>query len=108
METMSTCKDCVASLFGLCREEYCYAERVALIERATRAADQLGHQLTEFAKIEKHPVWRAECTRCGLQVTVRLDPELKTIVWDNGADLAPEFLHDRLLVPAEPGDEAEH
>lgn len=73
---MSTCKDCVASLFGLCREEYCYAERVALIERATRAADQLGHQLTEFAKIEKHPVWRAECTRCGLQVTVRLDPEL--------------------------------
>ena len=32
----------------------------------------------------------------------RVDPELNTIVWDNGADLAPEFLHDRLLVPAEP------
>jgi hypothetical protein len=34
----------------------------------------------------------------------RVDPEIKTVVWPNGADLAPEFLHDRLLVPAEPGD----
>lgn len=39
--------------------------------------------------------------------SVRLDPELGTIVWANGADLAPEFLHDRLLVPAEPDDPAE-
>jgi len=31
----------------------------------------------------------------------KVDPELKTIVWDNGADFAPEFLHDRLLVSAE-------
>jgi len=32
----------------------------------------------------------------------RVDPELETVVWENGADLAPEFLHERLVVPAEP------
>jgi hypothetical protein len=27
-----------------------------------------------------------------------VDPELNTVVWDNGADFAPEFLRDRLKV----------
>ena len=31
---------------------------------------------------------------------VRLHPELHTIFWPNGADFAPEFLHERVRVPA--------
>ena len=36
----------------------------------------------------------------------KVDPELETIAWDNGADLAPEFLRSRLLVPAPHGPAA--
>ena len=32
----------------------------------------------------------------------RVDLDLATIVWDNGADLAPEFLRDRLRPGARP------
>jgi len=37
----------------------------------------------------------------------RIDPEINTVAWDNGADFAPEFLHDRLLIPAQPEDQPE-
>ncbi len=31
---------------------------------------------------------------------VQVNPELHTISWPNGADLAPEFLHSQIRVPA--------
>ena len=41
------------------------------------------------------PLRRIEAFQC-----FRLHPELHTIVWPNGADLAPEFLYERVQAPA--------
>jgi len=51
------------------------------------AAELYGEMFASLKEIEKFKAFT-------------VDSELGTIVWDNGADLAPEFLHERLLVSA--------
>ncbi len=72
---MSTCRDCVASLLGACRGDFCQAERTALVERAERRAGQLDHELGVFEKAKGKPVWRSKCRRCGSVVAITIDPE---------------------------------
>ena len=73
------------------RYEHDYVIRLRFNDGAEGVVD-LADQLfgTMFAPLHDPAQFRA----------FRVDPELGTIVWANGADLAPEFLHDRLLVPS--------
>ena len=72
---MAKCGDCVAGLLGVCGGDFCYAERVTLVERARRVAAKLGHELGPFSKVKKHPVWEAHCDHCGYRAAITIDPK---------------------------------
>jgi predicted molibdopterin-dependent oxidoreductase YjgC len=68
------CKDCVVGLLGACGLDYCRQEREALIEEALLSAEARGHALSEFVKVQDHPIWEARCVHCGQLAAVCLDP----------------------------------
>jgi hypothetical protein len=69
------CKDCVVKVFGVCRGEYCQAERRGLEERAQRELKKRGHVMESFEKVKRNPIWKAQCEQCGLEVAYILDRE---------------------------------
>lgn len=69
------CRDCVGRLLMACRGDLCRTERLCLIEEVNRRAIQLRHHLSDFVKVKGHPVWRAECSRCGRAALITIDPE---------------------------------
>lgn len=71
---MKRCKNCVVGLFRACAPDYCRQERQGLIENAHWFAEQRGHVLSEFIKLDGQPVWQARCVTCGRMVSVCLDP----------------------------------
>ena len=53
----------------------------------------------DLASILTGPVFEPLRDTAGFQ-DFEIHPEFRTLVWPNGADLAPEFLHDNIRVTA--------
>lgn len=68
------CRDCVVWLLSGCRTDFCWPEREPLMQKARQSAEQGGHTLTEFVKLKGHPIWQAQCARCGRLAAINLDP----------------------------------
>ncbi|MFP4343080.1 MAG: hypothetical protein ACLFU8_00170 [Anaerolineales bacterium] len=71
---MQKCKDCVVGLLGVCRLDYCRPERQVLIAQALELAEDRGHTLAEFVKVDGCPIWQTRCDRCGREAAINLDP----------------------------------
>ncbi len=63
-----------------------------------RFADGVEGEIDLAAELEGE-IFQPLRDRDYFQLT-RVNPELHTIVWPNGADFAPEFLYDRIRVVA--------
>lgn len=61
-----------------------YQLAITFDDNVTKIVDLAGHlEKGVFKLLKKKSVFK----------TVRLDKDLDTIVWDNGADISPEFLY---------------
>ena len=73
---MGSCRNCSAWHFGVCRDlNYCRAERESLMEGAQQLAEQRGHTLTEFARVELGlSIFQSQCIHCGETVIIDVNP----------------------------------
>ena len=72
---MKRCKNCVATLLGVCYDmRPCKVEREMLEEQTRQQAGERGHTLGKFTKVEGRAVFHARCVRCDMLAGFNLDP----------------------------------
>ncbi len=74
---MGSCRKCSVWHLGVCTDmDYCRAERESLMEGAQQLAEQRGHALTAFVRVEQGlSIFQCQCMHCGKTVVIDVNPD---------------------------------